>query len=310
MTAAVGRGGDLSLSAADIAVTLATDHRVDIQVGDVASKPSASLNLPDYIMLAAAIETAGQSGAEGVVVTHGTDTLEETAFALELLLGAPRNPVVLTGAMRRADMAGADGPANLVAATSVALTPDAASLGPVVVMDDQIHAARWVRKAHAFRVGGAFTSAPLGPLGWVVEGRVRLALKPNYAAIKLAPPDAGPVVAILLASADLEPAVVEAASAVSAAVVIAAPGGGHVSAGAVEALAAAARDKPVVFTTRTGAGETLRSTYGYPGSEMDLIARGLIPGGPLTAVKSRVLLQMLLACGAAQSDVRRTFAEF
>ncbi|MDP1142399.1 asparaginase domain-containing protein, partial [Klebsiella pneumoniae] len=87
----------------------------------------------------------------GVVVVQGTDTLEETAFLLDLAC-APGTPVVVTGAMRRPDLPGADGPANLAAALAVAADPGCAGLGVLAVLADEIHAARHVRKTHTTSV--------------------------------------------------------------------------------------------------------------------------------------------------------------
>src|SRR4051812_33840737 len=103
--------------------------------------------------------------ADGVVITHGTNTLEETAWLLHLVMDTDR-PVVLTGAMRPASALSGDGPLNLVAAVRVATSPEARGLGTLVVLDDTIHGARDVTKADTLRVH-AFRDGAAGPLGWV-----------------------------------------------------------------------------------------------------------------------------------------------
>jgi L-asparaginase len=279
----------------------------DIETRDVVAKPSASLMLEDLALIAASALEAATS-ADGVVVTHGTDTLEETAFTLALL-AQTQTPIVLTAAMRRADQPGADGPANLLAATRVAASEAARGKGILVVMDDEIHAAPLIRKTHSFRTH-AFSSAPFGPIGYVVEDRVRFALAPAAATPRLTYGGGAPVVPILEAGPGFERETLAAVAAGAIdGLVLSLPGAGHVAADAAPDLGRLAERIPVVFA-RAGGGETLRATYGYPGGEMDLIARGLIPAQSLDARKARIALQLLLSERADIPLVRKTFALF
>ena len=139
--------------------------------------PSPEVTIPDLFALADAIERAVGDGAHGAVVTHGTDTMEESAFVLDRILSSDA-PVVLTGAMRNPTMAGADGPANLLNAVRLAAHGPARGLGVMVAMNDQVHAARHVQKAETSNPA-AFRSRPLGPLGWFAEGTVRLSGSPG-----------------------------------------------------------------------------------------------------------------------------------
>jgi len=280
----------------------------EIEARDVLAKPSASFTLADLAAIAAAA-MAGAKASNGVVITHGTDTLEETAFALSVLAQCEA-PIVLTGAMRQADQPGADGPANLLAACRVAISPNARGKGVLVVIDDEIHAAPLIRKAHSFRPH-AFSSLPFGPIGFIAEGRVRFALAPANRPPALTYGGGAPVVPILEAGPGLETRTVEALAAGAIDGLVASlPGAGHVAADAAPALGALAQRIPVVFASRTGAGETLRASYGYPGGEMDLIARGLIPANALDARKARIALQLLLSEGAGHAGVRAVFALF
>jgi L-asparaginase len=149
MTQAPDGGVSPVLSASDLlaAVPGLSDVEAELRVEDFRNKPGASLDFPDLYELAAAINKALADGCVGAVVTQGTDTIEEVAYALDLLLPAD-TPVVVTGAMRNPTMAGADGPANILAAIKVAASPCARGLGCLVVLNDQVHAARWVHKAH------------------------------------------------------------------------------------------------------------------------------------------------------------------
>lgn len=152
------------------------------EVADVSSKSfrqvaSGELTLDDLIELAEEIQRRIDGGASGVVVTQGTDTIEETSFVLDLLVDSEA-PVVVTGAMRNPDLPGADGPANLLASVAVAESEAARGLGTLVVLNEEIHAARFVRKTHT-QNPAAFRSEPAGPVGWLSEGVPRIATRPS-----------------------------------------------------------------------------------------------------------------------------------
>jgi L-asparaginase len=301
--------GAMKLSAADLIAALPQLAGVaEIEGRDLFAMPSASLTLAGIAAIADAALEAATAG-NGVVITHGSDTLEETAFALSLLVQADM-PVVLTAAMRRADQPGADGPANLLAACRVAAAPAARGKGILIVADDEIHAGPLVRKIHSFRPH-AFTSLPFGPIGYIAEDRVRFALAPAVRLPKLTYGGGAHVVPILEAGPGLEPQTVEALSAGAInGLVVSLPGAGHAAAGAVPALAAAADRMPVIFASRTGGGETLRYSYAYPGGEVDLIRHGLTPAGALDARKARIALQLLLSAQAGRGEIREVFACF
>jgi L-asparaginase len=304
MTSDDGAGARPTVSGQALAAMGGWGEDIVVEARQVLQKPSASLTLADVATLAEAIEAAVAEGFAGVVVTHGTDTIEETAFALGLMLSVDA-PVVLTGAMRTPDQPGADGPANIATAVRVAASVEARGLGPLVVFGDEIHAGALVRKTHTQRAA-AFSSFPFGPIGLIAEGRVRITLRPAPSALTLRPIGPVPVVPILHAGMDLEPETIEAfLDAPIGGLVLAAAGGGHVSARSADALEKLAIRVPVILASRTGAGAVLTKSYGYDGGEMDLIGRGLIPAGPLRAVQARILLQLLLSNIA---DVRGAFA--
>ena len=273
--------------------------------------PSGDLSTADIIALARAITSATAGNADGVVVAQGTNTLEETAFLLDYLVGSPK-PVVVTGAMRSAGSAGADGPANLLAAFRVAASPLAINLGTLVVFNDEIHAARFVRKTHSFSTG-AFRSVNAGPIGWVVEGRVRIPLVPRRRAptVGLAPEvsELPPVALLRLCLGDDGTLLRHLSRGEFAGAVIDVYGAGHASRQTIAPLRALASEMPVVLTSRTGAGELYQSTASFVGPGRDLLDAGLISGVSLDGLKARLLLGLLLAAGADRSRIAESFAE-
>jgi L-asparaginase len=269
--------------------------------------PGAHLQFDDLEDLARTIGALAAAGHRGIVVTQGTDTIEETAFTLDRLL-AIDTPVVVTGAMRNPTLPGADGPANLLAAVQVAISEEARGQGCLVVMNDEIHAARFVRKVHTSSPA-AFTSPQAGAMGWIVEGRVRFGARTMAVpAIRLTVPRAARV-ALLTATLGDDGALVDAATRAGFdGMVVEATGGGHVAPGVAAALERACGQMPVVLASRTGTGETLARTYGFAGGEIDLQRRGLVRAGWLDGLKARVLLTLLLRHGAAAEEIGRAFA--
>ena len=309
MTQAPGGGVSPALSAPELlaAVPGLDGIEAELRTVDFRRKPGASLTFGDIFELAAAINRVLDNGAAGVVVTQGTDTIEEVAYALDLLVRADA-PVVVTGAMRNPTMAGADGPANILAAIRVAISPGARGLGCLVVLGDQIHAARWVQKTHTASPA-AFASPGHGPLGEVAEGRVRLPVVPRQRSPALRP-DPARRVRVGLATIVLgdDGSLAEALGDRADGLVVAALGVGHVPADMAPVLGRLADRIPVVLASRIGTGPVHDHTYGYPGSERDLLSRGLISAGCLAPVKARILLHLLIASEADMTRIRATFA--
>lgn len=272
--------------------------------------PSGDLSISDILELASFIDGLSEEGVDGVVVTQGTDTLEETAFLLDLLL-TTHIPVVLTGAMRNSGLPGADGPANILGAVRVAIHEHARELGPLVVFGDEIHLARFVRKMHSASVS-AFSSPNAGPIGWITEGRVRIPLVPRNRTPSVPRDQIDlsklPRVALLKLGLGMDSTLVDlVVEGGFDGVVIETFGGGHVPGSVMPSLGEAAAKLPVVFASRTGTGELYESTYGFPGSEKDLLAHGLSSSGVLDGLKSRLLLTLLIATGASQEQIRQRF---
>lgn len=280
---------------------------VRTEVTDFRRLPSSSLSFEDVGELVDRINASAEDSA-GVVVVQGTDTLEETAFLLDLTCSASAT-VVVTGAMRRPDLPGADGPANLAAAVAVAADPDCRGLGVLAVLADEIHAARYVHKTHTTSIA-TFASPGAGPLGLVLEGKPRILLRPRHATVVLPLLLRRParVALVTLALGD-GGELLEAVDDRFDGLVVAAFGAGHVPSWLVEPLTALAARMPVVLASRTGSGPLLSETYRGPGSEYDLLGRGLLSAGFLDPAKARLLLHALLADGAGRERIAASFGE-
>jgi L-asparaginase len=269
--------------------------------------PGASLTVDDVLAVARLCEERLAAGVDGVVVVQGTDTIEETAFLLDLVVHSDR-PVVVTGAMRGAEAAGADGPANVLASAIVAATPDAAGLGTLVVLNDEIHAARWVHKSHT-GLPSAFAS-PSGRLGVVSEAVAQFDLRMPPRRPPVAPGSEGdmPVALIRMSLGDDGRMLREAHALGYRGVVLEGMGAGHVPACVAPIVGEVAKTMPVVLATRVPAGPLFASTYAFAGSEIDLRKRGVIPAGRLGGLKARLLLSLLLRSGSDSRAIRKAFA--
>lgn len=274
----------------------ALGHVAGLRTRSVISLPGAHLTAAAALTIARAAFEETAAG-RGVVITHGTDTLEETAVLIDALHGRDE-PIVLTGAIRPTSAPGADGPANLVDAVAAAGAPQSAGLGVLVAFAGELHAARAARKVSSISPA-AFGSPATGPLGGVAEGRVRIAARPVRPAEPLPMPgtlDARvPIVATHLGDdgAALHAAVRDGADAI----VFVALGAGHVAPPVLAALRDAAAALPVALTVRPERGVLLHETYGFEGAEGDLRLSGALPAAGLSAQAARMVL--LAALGSA-----------
>jgi len=279
----------------------------NVTVEDFRQMPGASLTISDIVCLVDRLQRADQEGVDGVVVTQGTDTLEETAYLTSLYYQGTM-PVVFTGAMRNAATAGADGPANLLAAVQTAVSTEARGNGVLVVLADEIHAARHVRKMHTTSPG-AFESPSTGPLGRVTEGAARFHRSLSPIAPVPLPVGALPQVEIVIASLGSSGTLLKGLEGEVSGLVVAAFGAGHVPETWCHRLEALTATMPVVLASRIGAGSVLTSTYAFPGSESDLLARGLISAGMLDPYKARLLLTALVAAESSRPEIAKAFLD-
>ena len=274
---------------------------------DILSIASASIRHQDLTVIAAVMDELSSDGVEGVVIVQGTDTIEETAFAVELLC-APKLTIAFTGALRAASQFGADGPANLAAAIQVALHwPDHA--GVLVVLNDEVHAARHVRKMHTTALS-AFSSGDFGLVGRMHEGQLRLfrGTLPGLGRHAVGSGGPWPKVALQVVGLNQEPDLLEGLPRLGyAGCVLEAMGSGHVPETLVPVIQSLTTNMPVVLCSRAHAGRVCERTYGYPGSETDLLRRGVLSGGGLSGLKARIALALCVA--AHGRDAASAFAE-
>ncbi len=278
----------------------------DIELEDVSQLPGPHVT-PEHMWrlarrVAAWIE---RPDIDGVVVTHGTDTLEETAYFLDISLRTDK-PVVLVGAIRTMSEPSWDGPANLVHAVQVAGAPVSRGRGVMVAMNEQILSAREVEKVHT-EAAASFQSREFGPVGVVDGGLVRfLRSSPRERAWHDADADGilrvrriEPDVDLIKVAAGTDGRFVRCSMASGAkGLVIEALGRGNVPPAMLGDLGAVvAAGLPVVLTSRCGAG-SVRERYGYEGGGRGLRDLGLVFAGRLTGVKARI--KLMLALGHTQ----------
>ncbi|WP_219107211.1 asparaginase [Austwickia sp. TVS 96-490-7B] len=236
--------------------------------------------------------TLADPDVDAVVLTHGTDTMEETAYLLHLTISSDK-PIVLVGAMRPADAISADGPGNLLAAVATAASPLSRGCGVLVVLDDQIHSARHLTKKHTTRVG-AFGSTH-GPIGEIVARRPRFHTQPlrRYGADSMfadAPITNLPPVEIIVGRAGMPPALLAAVIASGAAgLMYVGHGHGTVPVDVQDLLAQAATEGLAIVRTTRVAGGTVARNGAVPDDRL-----GLIAGDDLGAEKGRILLALAL----------------
>ena len=284
------------------------DAIASVEVEEIVSVTSWNLTPADMLAVARrASDALTEPDVDGVVVTHGTDTLEETAFLVDLTLRS-HHPVAVVGAMRSADELSADGPRNLLNAVRVAAAPEARDAGAVVAMGDEIHAARWVRKLDS-GLASAFSSPRRGPIGRVSPSSLDLPWVPPRGFTLDLPADLPHEVPIVNGypgmSGDVIDAVVEASGA--AGLVVEGTGSGNVPGSAVAGIRRAIElGLPVIAATRVPGGAG-RSGYGSPGGGEELRALGVVGAGPLSSGKARLLLMALLANGLSADAATREF---
>ena len=265
-----------------------------VEVNNVSNVPSDYMDPPRWIALTGEVNRAlARPEVAGVIISHGTDTLEETAYWLDLTTNSEK-PIILIGAQRNASEPDFDGPRNLLNAVRICVDPQSKGKGAMLAMNNQINAARDVTKTHTSSVE-TFKSGDFGVLGIADYDRVvfsRAPLQRQYVPIKT---DAMPYVEIVAMYGGADGHLVKAAVDHGAkGIVIQGLGWGNVNLPMFAAIKEAiAKGVPVVITSRVPNGRVLPN-YGFEGGGKTLEAAGAVMGNDLSPQKARILLMLLL----------------
>lgn len=287
------------LTGVEILAHVPDHHRIArVTVQEFGRYPGPHMTIERMWRLRSAVLDAISDGVDGIVITHGTDTIEETAYLLDRSLD-PVVPVIVTGAMRSLSELSWDGPANLMAALNVAVAPDSVRRGVMVVMDERVVQGFEVVKTHTDEFG-TFRSPNWGPLGIVDHGQVlyyresrrKEALAPAYPAL--------PVDLVKLAAGSDSRLLDASRESGAAGVVVEALGRGNVPEASVPGIERwLATGRPVVVTSRSLRGRVL-DTYAYPGGGHHLREMGVIFGDHLSGQQARI--ELMLAVGVHGAD--------
>ncbi|WP_078553245.1 asparaginase [Bacillus alkalicellulosilyticus] len=275
-------------------------------VDDFINLPSPHITPKHMLELAQRIQHKTSSEKlDGVVITHGTDTLEETAYFLDLLLDFPI-PVIVTGAMRSSNELGSDGPHNLISAVRTAVSPEAYGKGVLVVFNDEIHTAKNVTKTHSSNIA-TFQSPQYGPIGIVTKKGVdfhHMPLHRDAFNIEKITKNIG-LIKVYTGMTDEH---IEAFAATTIdGLVIEAFGQGNVPPTIVPSLEKLiSRNIPIVLVSRSYSG-VVQDTYGYEGGGNHLKKLGVIFTNGLNGQKARLKLMVALETTSSHEELQRYF---
>ncbi len=277
-----------------LAAGMQLDNDIELEVEEIFNLPSPHVTPEKMLVLAKRIRRAQMAGVTGVVVTHGTDTLEETAYFLDLTLD-PQIPVVVTGAMRSSNEIGTDGVYNFQSAIKVAASAGARGKGCLVVMNDEIHTARFVTKTHTTNVA-TFRTPTFGPVGLVTKDGARFFQELiNQEACPIDTVDAN--VVLIKAYAGMDGTLLGMLPDTVDGVVIEALGAGNMPPATLPAIKQLlARHVPVVLVSRCFNG-VAEPVYDYEGGGIPLQNAGVIFCQGLNGQKARIKLIVALSAG-------------
>lgn len=266
----------------------------EVEIIEFSNIPSPHMTPRIMFKLAHTVDdVAKRDDVAGIVITHGTDTLEESAYMLDLVVKTDK-PVCLTAAMRSSAESSPDGPKNILCSVKTAVCPNAPEAGVVVVMNEEIHAAAEVTKTHSANPK-TFASPFWGPIGYVDADKVIFKRKPQVLQ-KIQPADIVDDVHLIKVVSGMDDFLLRCLVEKKAkGIVVEGLGRGNVTPGVKTGIKLARENNiPVVLTTRVYGGRVL-DTYGYEGGVKSLLQYGIIMGGEITGSKAR--LKLMLALG-------------
>jgi L-asparaginase len=278
----------------------------DVDMEHLFNMPSPHITPHEMYVIAKRIkEHLEQESVDGVVITHGTDTLEETAYFLDLVIQSQK-PVVMTGAMRSLNELGADGPYNLVNAVRVAAHKQAQGFGTLVVFNDEIHTAKTVTKTHTSNIA-TFQSPSLGPIGFITKKEIlfhrHLVRERN---LPLHSPKVQ--VALLKTAAGMDDSMLEwMVKQKVDGIVIEALGQGNLPPAMLPGIRKAIQHHiPIVLVSRCFNG-VVQDTYDYEGGGKKLKEMGLIFSNGINGQKARIKLMLALQVTRDPKELRTYF---
>ena len=287
-------------------LTPGLDNAAEIHLLDFGMLPSPHMTPEKMLELSRLISYKTENeNYDGVVVTHGTDSLEETAYLVDLTYKGSK-PVIFTGSMKNSSETGWDGPSNLTAAVLTAVSGEARNRGVMVVMSDEVHCAAQVTKTNTHTLH-TFRSVDFGPLGFIENGKVHFYYKymkrQHIAAEKI-----DSLVDIIKCGCGMDERLIKfCVDSGAKGIVIEGMGRGNIPPKMVSGVEyALSRNIPVVLVSRCSAGRVL-DDYGYAGAGRELTEKGVILGDNLPGQKARIKLMAALGFTNDVSVIKEIF---
>ncbi|UTW56791.1 asparaginase [Kordiimonas sp. SCSIO 12610] len=304
LSAGQDKGVSPTLTAEDLVNSVpGLDQIASVRAETISNVASANL---DFATIKNLSEKARMSDADAIIVTQGTDTMEETSFLMKLIYQGDK-PIIFTGAMRSPNQLSSDGPANLYAAILTAISISTASV--YVVMNNEIHDPVLVQKSHTWALdafqsdGGACGYVSEQQVFWHKQGiKIDDVLREDLIFVD----DIAPV-ACLPICLDDGGLLLDDVGKNYQGLVIDTYGAGHVSELWATKLKELARQIPVVIASQAYNGRVLENTYGYVGAEIDLFSNGMISAGILNAKKARILISLIIS--KKTENVNKSFTQ-